>query len=279
MQLTSSLQDVTGGGAGQKVASTRRCKPTRGVNVIKLHKGVVVGVAGLLALGGMESAFAMPPVAAGFRVGTLGLGGEATVGLNNYFNLRVPFNLFNYSDNRTEDGIDYDGKLDLQSFGAQLDLHPFKGSFFLSAGLFANGNKLKLHASDPTGTKDYDIGDNNYVSDTADPLDLKARMKFNSMAPYAGLGWGNPIQGDWNLYFRFEIGAYFQGAGKINMKATGSAKNTDDDSAAFKVDGDTPEAVLFQSNLEDERASLEDDIKDFKIYPAISLAIGYRFKL
>ncbi|WP_428312141.1 hypothetical protein [Hydrocarboniphaga sp.] len=248
--------------------------------MIKLNKGMWASLTLVATISAAAPAHAeTPPIAAGFRVGTLGIGAEGTIGVNDYINVRVPFNLFSYSDSRNEDGIDYDGKLKLQSFGAQVDVHPFKGSFFLSAGLFANGNKLKLHASDPTGEEEYDIGDATYVSDTSDPLDLNARMKFNSVAPYAGLGWGNPILGDRNLYFRLEIGAYFQGAGKIDMKATGSAKNQDDDSASFKVDGDTPEAMLFQANLEQERSDLEGDIKDFKIYPAISLAIGYRFKL
>ena len=217
-------------------------------------------------------------MAAGFRVGTLGLGGEATIGLNSRLNLRVPFNLFTYTDTREEDGVDYDGKLKLKSLGAQLDFHPFKGSFYLSAGLFSNGNQLKLHASDDDGSETYDIGDREYTSDPNDPLNLNGKFDFKSTAPYLGLGWGNPIQGDGNFYFRFELGAYFQGAARVGLRADGSAIDTQS-GQSFDVNGNSPEAQVFQQNLEQERADLEHDASDFKIYPAVSFALGYRFSL
>jgi len=232
----------------------------------------------LACAGAMTPAQASPDVAAGFRVGTLGLGAEATIGLSERINVRVPFNVFNYDYDQTEDGIDYKGKLNLQSIGALVDVHPFKGWFYLSAGLFSNGNKLKLHASDPTGTEEYEIGDRTYTSDTSDPLALKGGTDFNSVAPYLGLGWGNAIQGASNVYFRFELGAYFQGAGKVKLDAGGRAVDTETGSS-FDVDDGSPESLVFQANLEEERASFEDDIEDFKIYPAISLALGYRFRL
>ncbi len=213
--------------------------------------------------------------AGGLKAGTLGLGGEIAVGLNNYLGVRASFNSFDYSDTREEDGIEYDGKLELKSFGAQLDLHPFKGNFYLTGGFFSNGNKLRLHASDPTGTEVYDIGDAEYRSDTSDPLNIKGALDFKSTVPYLGLGWGHAPVGESSLYFRFELGAYFQGAGKLALDASGSAVDENGDS--FDVDGSSPEAQLFQANLEQERAETESDIGEFKIWPAIEFAIGYRF--
>jgi hypothetical protein len=240
-------------------------------------KQAVATIVMLAGAAAMTQAQASPDVAAGFRVGTLGLGAEATIGISDRVNVRVPFNLFNYNYDQTEDGIDYKGKLNLQSVGALVDVHPFKGSFYLSAGIFSNGNKLKLHASDPSGTEEYEIGDRSYTSDPSNPLALKGGTDFNSMAPYLGLGWGNAIQGASSVYFRFELGAYFQGAGKVKLDASGRAVDTQTQSS-FDVDDGSPEAMVFQANLEQERASLEDDIEDFKIYPAVSLALGYRFR-
>ncbi|WP_428312136.1 hypothetical protein [Hydrocarboniphaga sp.] len=218
--------------------------------------------------------------AVGARVSTLGLGLEASLGLNDYLNLRLPFNLFNYNFDDEQDGVPYDGKLKLKSIGAQLDYHPFKGTFFLTGGLFANGNKLDLFAQDKSGTEEYQIGDDDrvYTSDTSDPLTLKGGLDVNSAAPYIGLGWGNPIQGASNFYFRFELGAYFQGSAKVGLNASGSAVDQQT-GQSFSTTGNTPEAQLFQAQLEEERASLQDDLTDYEIYPVIGFTLGYRFSL
>ena len=224
------------------------------------------------------TAQAATAVAGGLRVGTLGLGAEGTIGLTDRLNLRVPFNVFSYDYDQTEDGIEYEGTLDLKSFGVQLDLHPFKGSFYLSAGLYSNGNQVDLKASDPSGTEEYEVGGGTYVFDTSDPLRLNGGLDFNSAVPYLGLGWGNAIQGASNVYFRFELGAYFQGAAKVKLDASGSAVNVDTGNS-FDVDDGSIESQVFQANLEAERADVEDDASDYKIYPAISFALGYRFNL
>lgn len=219
-------------------------------------------------------------VAGGLRVTTLGLGAEATIGVTDYLNVRVPFNVLDYDKTVKEDGIDYDGKLKLNSFGAQLDLHPFKGSFYLTAGLYSDSSKIKALATDRTGTTEYDIGDEVFYSDTADPLRLNGRMDFNSTVPYVGLGWGNAIQGNSPLYFRFELGAYFWGSPKVGLTADGSAVNQQ--GLSFDVNDTTnpttgAAALEFQGELEKERANFEDDAKDYKFWPVIGFALGYRF--
>ncbi len=239
-------------------------------------RGFALAVLSLSMLAASQQASAVS-AAGGLRAGTLGLGGEVTFGLTDRLNLRVPFNTFSYNYDTEEDGIDYEGDLKLRSFGAQIDVHPFKGSFYLSAGLFSNGNKLDLLASDPSGEEVYEVGDGEYRSSTSDPLAIRGKLDFKSTAPYLGLGWGNAIQGDSNFYFRFELGAYFQGAGKVAATASGTAVDVNS-GESFDVNGSSTEAMVFQQNLEEERQDLESDIGDYKIYPAISFGLGYRFK-
>lgn len=244
-----------------------------------LSRQLVLG-GSLLAAAGMLPATAFAATfAAGARVSTLGLGLEGTVGLTEYLNLRVPFNALTYSDNLNEDGIDYDADLKLGSFGLQLDYHPFKGTFYLSAGLYSNSNKFDLLAQDKTGETEYTLGDDDRVYTSAsetDPLTLDGGLDFNSTAPYIGFGWGNAIQGASSLYFRFEAGAYFQGSPKVRLKGYGTAIDQETGTEFDTTDG-SAESIQFQQEIEEERASLEDDISKYDIYPAISLAIGYRF--
>ena len=239
----------------------------------------------LVAMAGASMLVSVPSqaaaVAVGAKVSTLGFGAEATLGINDYLNLRVPFNTFNYDyDDKDGGDVAYEGKLKLNSFGAQLDVHPFKGSFYLTGGLFANGNKINAKAETTDASEAYEVGDRDYYTDPNDPLALRGRIDFNKTVPYAGFGWGNAIQGDSNFYFRFELGAYFQGAPEIGLTPSGSATTGPNGTGdRFSVDDNSAAAQQFRADLEKERADLEDDTKDYKIYPVIGLALGWRFSL
>ena len=220
-------------------------------------------------------------VAIGAKASTLGLGAEATIGINDYLNVRVPFNTFSYDyDDKDGGDVAYEGKLKLNSFGAQLDVHPFKGSFYLSGGLFANRNKINAQARSTDASEAYEIGDNDYYTNPNEPLALDGRIDFKKTVPYAGFGWGNAIQGDSSFYFRFELGAYFQGAPKIELTPSGSATTGPNGTGeSFSVDDNSAAAQQFRAELDQERADLRDDTKDYKIYPVVGLALGWRFKL
>lgn len=233
------------------------------------------GLTGAALLGVAPLASAVD-AAAGARLGTLGYGIEGTIGVNERLNLRVPFSVLPYDKDFEEDDIEYNGKLDFSTIGVLADFHPFKGSFFISGGLMSNGNTVKIKASDNTGNEEYELGETTYTSDPNDPLKLRGKLDFDSLAPYAGFGWGNPIQGSSNWYFRFELGALFQGSPKIGLDASGSAQEQGS-GTSFEVNGNSPEAQQFQADLEDERQSLESDISEFDIYPVINFSLGYRF--
>lgn len=220
-------------------------------------------------------------VAVGAKASTLGFGAEATVGINDYLNVRVPFNTFSYDyDDKDGGDVAYEGKLKLNSIGAQLDVHPFKGSFYLTGGLFANRNKINAQARTTDASEAYEVGDSDYYTDPNDPLALDGRIGFNKTVPYAGLGWGNAIQGSSSFYFRFELGAFFQGAPKIGLTPSGSATTGANGSGdSFTVGDGSAVDQQFQAELEKERADLEDDTKDYKIYPVVGLALGWRFSL
>lgn len=169
----------------------------------------------------------------------------------------------------TEDDIDYDAKLKLQSFGALLDFHPFKGSFRISAGLLGNGNQADLRASCPG---ECDIAE---VTVSGGDARLVGKVDFKSAAPYLGIGFGNAMSGG-NLYGIFDVGVLFQGKPKVDLAALGTADNVtfEDGSTAQDVPMSDPR---IQDAVAEEQASLQDDVDSYKMYPVVSLGIGYRF--
>src|SRR5688500_6002440 len=89
-------------------------------------------------------------VAISGRAGSLGLGLELTAGITDRLNARVGGNAFSYS--RTfdqDDGDEFDLDLELRTFTALLDLHPFGGGFRLSGGVVSNSNEAGVVGRSP----------------------------------------------------------------------------------------------------------------------------------
>jgi hypothetical protein len=188
------------------------------------------------------------------KVGTLGLGAEVTLGLNDYVGVRLGGNQFNYSESRSgEDGTVY-GDLELLTYSALLDIHPFGEGFRLSGGAMLNKNRIKLSA-DVNKTVELD-GQEYWLSD------LEGAVTFNEMAPYAGIGYGNAVGADGRWHFSCDFGVMFQGSPKVDASATAS---------------DPEMQPVVDEALAKEEAKAQDDAEPYKYYPVISIGLSYRF--
>ena len=190
----------------------------------------------------------------GARISTLGAGVEVGDTISPYWDVRLLANGFNYDANRTVDAIRYAGKLKMGSFGVQADWHPIAhGPLYLTAGLYANGNKIDANANPTTTTT---IGILPFTP--AEIGTINGHAKYNSTAPYLGIGgrWGaGPVD------FTLEAGAYFQGKATVTLTNNG----------IFASD------PTFQAQLETERQNLQHNLNDFSTFPVVALGVGYRF--
>jgi hypothetical protein len=196
------------------------------------------------------------PLAVSAKCSTLGLGGEAHVQITPGINARLGANVFNLDLDGTESDIEYDFGLDLLSCSALCDWHVFGGSFRITAGVILNDTNVDLTAKSATSLT---IGDETYTTD--DITSLTGQMTFNDIAPYVGFGWGSAFdnEGRWGIITDF--GVAFVGSPEVALSASGPLSDND----------------IFLTELERERAQFEEDIKDFKFYPVISLSLFYRF--
>ena len=190
----------------------------------------------------------------GVKAGTLGAGVEINYPINSNMTVAVGLNSFSQSETDTIDGIEYDEDIDLQTFSVLFNYHPFGGSFRITAGAMLNNNELSL-AAKPTAN--YDINGTIYTA--AQVGDLKAKVDFEKIAPYVGIGLGHGASS--GLSFTLDVGVLLQGEPNVDLTASGPI-STD---------------AGFQANLAQEEAAAEDDIKDFTVYPVIALGLSYRF--
>ena len=207
---------------------------------------------------GSSQAFAASPVAAGAKVSTLGVGADLSLQMAPSLNARLGIQGFSYDTDGTESGVDYDIDLKLFSGLITADWFPFQNGFRLSAGLLANGNEIDMKGRPRAGAT-YDINGISY--DATNVGSLHGNADFNSVAPYLGIGWGNPFSSGGNWSFNCDLGVVFQGSPDISLTA----------------DGPFASDPVFQANLEAERRDLENELDDYKYYPVISLGVTYRF--
>ncbi len=169
------------------------------------------------------------------NAGTLGLGGEAVVKLNNSFNFRAGFHAFSFNHNfgdRTSGDFDFKGSMELNNFSGVIDLHPFGNNFRVSGGLIFADN-------DFTATliprRSYQIGGDIYAA--SELGNVEADISYARFAPFASFGFGNVFSGN-VIGYNIEFGIMFHQRPNVRMKAEGALAPT------------AEQASILENNLE-----------------------------
>ena len=192
----------------------------------------------------------------GAIAGTLGLGLEAGFRFDEHVGLRA--NAATYDDSRTEevDDIEYDGELNLESYGLALDWYPFGGRFRVSAGACANGNEIGLEAAPTTNVT---VGDITFTP--AQIGRLTGTVESDEVAPTLTLGWGGTLAPGFAV--TFDVGVMFQGSPTIeNLTSTGGLASNQ---------------PLLLEQLRIEEARVEEDMEDLDLWPILQLTFSWRF--
>jgi hypothetical protein len=192
------------------------------------------------------------------RVGTLGIGLEATKSIIPQLNARLGVNFGNVGFNRTDSGIQYDSKLELSSVNLFGDYYPIGGSNFrVSGGLVSQNNQFSV-TSIPQGGS-YTINNTTYAA--ADVGTLRGNFKYaNTIAPYLGIGFGQPTND--GLGFNFDLGIMFTGSPKVSLTA--------DNPNFTSIPG-------AQAELDAQITKTENELKGFNVYPVLSVGVSYGF--
>jgi hypothetical protein len=211
-----------------------------------------------------------PRFAVGIKAGTLGIGFQAGTGFGKRVNVRGGANFFSYNDSLTEDGVAYNGTLKLRSVEAKLDLFVI-GGFRVTPGLLLyNDNNVAATAAVPTGSS-VTFNGVRYTSNPADPLRGTAAITFNKFAPTIGIGFGNLLPRSnrhWSL--STDLGIAFSGSPQFALGLTGSA-------CVANVCQPVATTPSVAANVEAERVKIQNDLKDFKYYPEVSVMFGWKF--
>lgn len=219
------------------------------------------------------TAQALPSLALGATAGTLGAGAQATVELLPVLNARASVQGLGINPGYKRDGVDYDGRLRLLSYGGYLDLYPLTRWLRLSAGVVGNQNRLDLSASCPTRCQ---VGSAT-VGNTTPGNDgtVFGRLGFRDAAPYLGFGFSNPMAG-LPFYIGADFGVLFQGRPRARLDASGtSTVDFNDGNGPRQVD--LGSNAQFRSQLATEQGNLQRASRNYRYYPVAQLNLGWRF--
>ncbi len=213
---------------------------------------------------------AVPASAADFAVGaglgTLGLGVELTAGLGSQVNAcgsagtseAMTTGGWRTTSSTTPRPTCARGRLCWTGISAG-------GSFRLSGGAVFNGNEVEGESL-PPASGFYEIGD--VQVPVALLGTLRGKVEWDSVAPYAGLGFGNPFGGDGGWSFALDLGVIFQGEPQVTLTPVFSPGSPLDNPVG---------RALLRIQLDEEERNLEEEFADFDLYPVVSFGVSYRF--
>lgn len=228
-----------------------------------MHRNLnVLSILSLLAL---LPAAASAGVGIAGTAGTLGLGAELTITGTSPLAGRLGIHGYDHSEQREAGGIEYDAEASLRTATAFLDWHPGSRAFRLTGGLVYNSTEITGSSVAPASGL-YEIGGVLVPASLLGTLD--AKVDFDPVVPYAGLGWGRAPGSGSGFGLTLDLGVLFQGRGEVTLTPVIPAGSPLNEPLARQA---------LQILIEREEQELQTDVNDYDLYPVVSLGISYRF--
>ena len=216
----------------------------------------------------------LPRLGVGVKASTLGVGVEVATAVSRRANLRFGFNGFGYDYTFRKDGIDYASRLQLRSVQATYDWL-WRGVHLSPGVLLYNGNQASGAAS-VSGGRSFTLNGVRYYSDAANPVVGRSTISLHKyrVAPMALVGFGNLLpRSSRRFSVSLDFGAVYMGAPETTLNLTGAtctAPNVNCQSISTNP--------VVQANIVAQQAKINHDLERARLYPVISLGIGWKFR-
>jgi len=197
-----------------------------------------------------------PGIGLSLTAGSLGVGGDLTVGLTENLNIRAGLSYFTWTQEGVGGGNDKkDLKLDLLNVPITLDWHPITGNGFrISAGVMFNNDRGEVSAKNGQTVS---INDVDYQVSG-----LSGKIDFNRFGPYLGIGYGNAADTSAHWHFSSDLGVAYIGTPNVTLDATAL---------------DPAQQAALNSDVAAQIGKYQDDVKWAKFYPVLSIGVSYTF--
>lgn len=208
----------------------------------------------------LASASAPATAQIGFGVGlqasTMGAGGLVALG-SDQVTLRASGNILPFDIEMEASDVDYDISLPSPQFLATVDWYPGGSGFRLGGGVMISSEDLEIEAR---LSEAVEIGGRSYLPEQIGSLFGTAENR--TVAPYVGLGFGNPTTGG-RVGFLLDLGVAFHGEPTVTLTAE---------------EGTLSASPELRDDLAREAAEIEDDLAVARFYPVLSIGLSIRLR-
>ncbi len=218
----------------------------------------------------------------GLQSALLGFGANVKGKFSDSLGVRVSFEMASADDVEIDaEDLTYNFDVDLNDMMFIADWHPLQGSFRTSAGLMINGTNVKGRISpnedSEFGGAAFTFNDVEYSTKDIGYVDTK--VDFDPVAPYIGIGWDTSFNKAKGFGFTFDLGVAFQGAARVEYAVTYTELKKTGNETVDKAAQDKRNKLIkeLNSNLEEEKKILDDELDKYQILPYISIGVNYKF--
>ena len=206
-----------------------------------------------------------PHIAVGGVGSTLGLGGDVAIGIGSHIVIRGAKTIGSLGINQSIQDQPYNifAKADNRAF--MVDVHPFGGGFYLSAGRVSDHSTITL-TGQPSASGTYTFNGTSYAADSVGSLIGAVRLPQNPT--FFGLGWDHTFGNSWPSSLTSRLGVLHQDRAALDLTATGPYSQASN-----------PQHASFQAALDAERAKQEQSLDKSSVRNLPVFELGMRLRL
>ncbi|MDB4899182.1 MAG: hypothetical protein JWN53_990 [Gemmatimonadetes bacterium] len=206
----------------------------------------------------------MPHAGVGIVGSSLGLGGDVYVGLGRFIAVRASRSAGSIGVDQTLQAQAYNLFAKADNRSLMVDIHPFGGGIYLSAGKVQNHSTITLTGQPTNGS--YTFNGQSYAADSVGTVSGAIHLPQNPT--FLGLGWDHTFGNAWPMSLVSRFGVLRQDAATLDLSASGPYGQASN-----------PAHASFQAQLDAERTRQEQTLNQksvMKNLPVVELGIRLR---
>ena len=223
-----------------------------------MKKWMAAGLtAALLTTAGQAQAFDQRVTVSGIA-GTTGLGADVAWRFHERLGVSAQYaGGIDWDGDYETDDLIYEGDISLSAGAVKLDIYPFAGRFYLTAGAMLPDMEANVRGR-ANGNRFIEVGGEEFNSDQVGEIRGKLTIA-DGVRPYAGIGWRSSHRKGFSTFS--ELGVMATNV-DVSLSSSENFEGTNDD---------------FREALRREEQDLKNDAEKLEVYPVAIIGISYTF--
>ena len=205
--------------------------------------------------------------------GTQGVGMSVGYRMNEYVGFRLRGAVMDYNQFDDWSGSQSTVKLNGDNAGLLVDIYPFGGKFYISAGLTVSecNMRYKRRFTMPAGGQiDTMVGSQRWIING--DAEISGKYEWNHLQPYLGIGYADTIGESGLFYYAVDLGINYMGSGNLRVGHAGNIRYEKEYGLKIAIGSHQVESFIREDGR--DFFKIADNLH---VYPVLQLSVGLRF--